>query len=500
MSKKSDLGLLKNSEKLYSKLFESVTDALFLIRNADGTILKANEGVEKMYGYNQEELATLKNTDLSAEPEKTEKATKSFDNLLDHSIKIPIRYHKKKNGTIFPVEITGQFFILDNSPVHLITIKDISSRLKNEEALKQTQEKFREVFMNATVGISITSIDGFMEMNNAYADILGYTKEELLNKNWRELTYPNDIPYNEEIVKEVLAGRKTRARWEKRFLHKDGHIVWADISTVLQRDKEGNPYVFITTINDITKQKEIQIELMKAKEIAEKSDLIKTEFLNQMSHEIRTPINVILSSVNLIGEVVQGKLDKEYEDLFPCVENASKRIIRTIDSILNMSELQSGLYEPTLKEINLDTLVIDPLYTEYKRSAEAKGIRLIYSKNCSDVIVNVDEYSIIQVFANLIDNAIKYTLKGFVQISLEKQDHDVLVEIKDTGIGISDEFLPLLFSPFHQEEQGYTRGFEGNGLGLALVKRYCHINNAVLDVKSKKHEGTTFRILFKGID
>ena len=500
MNNEFDLGELKNTEKLYNKLFESLTDALLLIRNEDGTILKANEAVEKMYGYTQDELAVLKNTDLSAEPEKTEKVTRSFDNLMDHSIRIPIRYHKRKDGSIFPVEITGEFFKINDTAVHIVAIKDISSRLKNEEILKETQQKFKEVFMNTTVGIAITSTDGFMEMNNSYADILGYKKEEILNKNWRELTHPNDIPYNEEIVKEILSGRKTRARWEKRYIHKDGHIVWTDISTVLQRDKDGKPLNFITTINDITKQKEIKDEIIKAKEMAEKSDLIKTEFLNQMSHEIRTPINVILSSVNLIGEVVQGKIEKEYDDLFPCVENASKRIIRTIDAILNMSELQSGLYEPTLKEINLDSIVIDPLYTEYKRSAEAKGIRLIYSKNSSNVKISGDEYSIIQVFANLIDNAIKYTLKGFVQISLEKKEQDVIVEIRDTGIGMSEEFLPMIFSPFQQEEQGYTRSFEGNGLGLALVKRYCHINNALIDVKSKKHEGTTFKILFKGID
>ncbi|MFA7287990.1 MAG: PAS domain S-box protein [Melioribacteraceae bacterium] len=498
MSKDFEFGHLENAEKLYTTLFESITDAIFLIRNEDGALLQSNDVACKMYGYNKEELEHLKNTDLSAEPEKTEKVTKSFDNLMDHAIKIPIRYHKRKNGSIFPVEITGRFFKLNDTHVHLVAIKNISSRLKNEEALKETQERFKEVFMNATVGIAITSIDGFMEMNNAYADTLGYTKDELVNKNWRELTYPNDIPYNEEIVKEIVAGRKNRARWEKRYIHKDGHIVWTDISTVLQRDKDGKPYIFITTINDITKQKENQIELVKAKEIAEKSDLIKTEFLNQMSHEIRTPINVILSSLNLIEEIVRDKVDKEYNELFPCVESASKRIIRTIDSILNMSELQSGLYEPKLKEIDLDSLVIDPLYTEYKRSAEAKGIRLIYSKNRSNVKIFADEYSINQVFANLIDNAIKFTLKGFVQISLEELNNKILVEIKDTGIGMSDEFLPMLFSPFQQEEQGYTRGFEGNGLGLALVKRYCHINNAVIEVKSKKHEGTTFKILFKG--
>jgi signal transduction histidine kinase len=108
-----------------------------------------------------------------------------------------------------------------------------------------------------------------------------------------------------------------------------------------------------------------------------------------------------------------------------------------------------------------------------------------------------DEYSITQIFANLIDNAIKYTKKGKVEILLEKnKTGNITVEVKDTGIGINKEFLPRIFEPFTQEEQGYTRSFEGNGLGLALVKRYCELNNIIIEVDSVKNEGSTFRIIF----
>ena len=109
-----------------------------------------------------------------------------------------------------------------------------------------------------------------------------------------------------------------------------------------------------------------------------------------------------------------------------------------------------------------------------------------------------DEYSIMQIFANLIDNAIKYTKKGKVEILLTKnKSGNVMVEVKDTGIGMSKEFLPKIFEPFVQEEQGYSRSYEGNGLGLALTKRYCEINNAVIEVESEKNVGSTFRVIFK---
>jgi signal transduction histidine kinase len=137
------------------------------------------------------------------------------------------------------------------------------------------------------------------------------------------------------------------------------------------------------------------------------------------------------------------------------------------------------------------------LFHEHQLSAKQKGLEFIYTCIENDTNVIADEYCITQIFANLIDNAIKYTKKGKVEILLEKnKTGNITVEVKDTGIGISKEFLPRIFGPFTQEEQGYTRTFEGNGLGLALVKRYCELNNIIIEVDSVKNEGSTFRIIF----
>lgn len=238
-------------------------------------------------------------------------------------------------------------------------------------------------------------------------------------------------------------------------------------------------------------------ELNKAKELAETSSRLKTEFLAQMSHEIRTPINSILSFSSLIQEELEGEMDDELSSGFKVINRAGKRIIRTIDLILNMSELRTGSYEYIPVKTDLLRNIISPIINELKFQAEEKSISLSVECNVKNPEVFADIYTLTQIFRNLIDNAVKYTKKGKVSVKVYKDKSKKLIaEVIDTGIGISNDYIPHLFEPFSQEEQGYCREFEGNGLGLALVKKYCELNNAVIGVESEKGEGTTFTITF----
>ncbi|MBI9073592.1 MAG: ABC transporter substrate-binding protein [Melioribacteraceae bacterium] len=233
-------------------------------------------------------------------------------------------------------------------------------------------------------------------------------------------------------------------------------------------------------------------ELNEAKEKAEKSELLKTEFLAQMSHEIRSPINTILSFATLIKDEISAQ-SNDWDDLFESMESAGQRIIRTIDLLLNMSEIQTGSYEVNPRKLKLYEDVILKIYREYKIEAERKNLEFTVKCEGRCGYVFADEYSISQVFANLIDNSIKYTEKGRIDICCSINEfNQAVVKIVDSGIGISAEYLPKLFNTFTQEEQGYTRSFEGNGLGLALVKNYCDINKAEIRVESQKGKGSTF--------
>ena len=237
-------------------------------------------------------------------------------------------------------------------------------------------------------------------------------------------------------------------------------------------------------------------ELVKAKEKAEKSDTIKSEFLAQMSHEIRTPINVIINFLQMLKEESHGKDGCDIEEYFDVINSASLRITRTIDLILNMSELHVGTYNPIFAPFDLNNIV-EKINREFRLIAKQKNIDFSILKRCEKAMINADEYSVHQIINNLVDNAIKFTETGNVEIIVERNSRDkVTLTVLDTGIGMSEEYLSNLFNPFSQEVQGYTKKYEGTGLGLALVRKYCELNNAWIDVRSKKGVGSTFKIIF----
>jgi signal transduction histidine kinase len=238
--------------------------------------------------------------------------------------------------------------------------------------------------------------------------------------------------------------------------------------------------------------------LTKAKDEAQKSDRLKTEFLAQMSHEIRTPVNSIMSFISLLQEELNGKIPEELFSFFDNIESGSRRLIRTIDMILDMSQLQSGSYDCHFEQINLFSDVILPLTNEFRPLAKKKGLTIICPKIVPKFQTVADKFSVTQIFRHLIDNAIKYTHYGQIEITgLLSIDHKFMITVKDTGKGISEEYIPHLFTPFSQEEMGYTRSYEGNGLGLALVKKYLELNSAEIIVRSKKSEGSEFTVIFK---
>lgn len=238
-------------------------------------------------------------------------------------------------------------------------------------------------------------------------------------------------------------------------------------------------------------------EIVAAKEDAERSNNLKSDFLAQMSHEIRTPVNTILSFTSLLKESLEEVVEEDLKDSFKMIENGGRRLIRTIDLILNVSQIQSGSFTVTPTKLNIISVLKD-IISEFKQEATKKALTLSLETTYKSLSVYADSYTLTQIFANLIHNAIKYTKSGSIKVKVEKNvAKEVVVEINDTGVGMNDEFLTKIFEPFSQEETGYTRKFEGTGLGLTLVRNYCELNNAEISVKSKKNEGSTFAIRFK---
>lgn len=234
-----------------------------------------------------------------------------------------------------------------------------------------------------------------------------------------------------------------------------------------------------------------------AKKEAEKLAMLKNHFLLQMSHEIRTPFNIIITSLGLLKSKTSLLNSAEIDELFALLENGSDRIIKTVDKIMELSEIKSGYYEVHPVPIDLEKDVILKVIMKFKELVEKKNLRLVYNKTTDKNGINCDRFMIEQMFHELIDNAVRFTDKGIVRIKqFTNSEGKLTVGIEDTGIGMSSEFLQHIFEPFSQEYTGYTRKFEGTGLALALVKKYAELNNISIFVESKKSVGTEFTIVF----
>jgi signal transduction histidine kinase len=250
-------------------------------------------------------------------------------------------------------------------------------------------------------------------------------------------------------------------------------------------------------IREIEDRRKVEEQLIHAKESAERSERLRSEFLAQMSHEIRTPVNSILSFTSLLKAELEDTLPEDLKPSFSIIESGGRRLIRTIDLILNMSAIQAGVFETKPVKFDLVKDALVPLMGEFTSSARTKNLDLKLQLRTDQTSIVADLYTVTQIFANLIDNAIKYTKAGSVIVIVEKPEGGKLrVMVKDTGIGIAKEFIPYLFDAFTQEETGYSRRFEGTGLGLSLVKKFAEMNYSEVIVTSEKGKGTVFAVKF----
>lgn len=420
-----------------------------------------------------------------------------YSNFVSDEYKM-VRYDK----SIFWGQVTStQIFNKDGKVQAILSLtRDITDRKKAEESLREAEYWLRQSQKVAQIGSYVLSFNsGLWTSSEILDEIFGIGKNYERNiEEWSKIVHPEQ---REEMLQYFAGIIKNKQLFNKEYRIirvNDKSERWVFGLGEFVYNEDGSPVTMFGTIQDITERKQVQQEIIAAKNKAEKSDRLKSEFLAQMSHEIRTPINIILNFVSLIKEEVKQEISGDLKTSYDIIDSASRRIIRTIDLILNMSEIQTGTYGPTLNLIDINKNVLDRLYNEYKNYALRKNLNFSLRKETGDAKILVDEYSVTQIFANLIDNAVKYTNSGKVEILVRRNDDKKLVvEVKDTGIGISEEFLPLLFDSFAQEEHGYTRKFDGNGLGLALVKNYCELNNAVITVESEKGKGSKFKVTFQ---
>ncbi|PIW69121.1 MAG: hypothetical protein COW08_08860, partial [Ignavibacteriales bacterium CG12_big_fil_rev_8_21_14_0_65_30_8] len=322
---------------------------------------------------------------------------------------------------------------------------EINQRRIAEKSVRISEKQFRLLFDIAPIGMAKISIEGqISQINNSFCETLGYNDIDLIDNDITKFIVEEDLKIFKNLQRSLIEKATPKETIEICFKKRDGKIINTLLKSALVEDEKGVPVNFIIQVIDITQQKETEKNLIVAREKAEESDRLKTAFLAQMSHEIRTPLNVILNTT----VILEDDIDPE---LLDAVNHAGKRLQRTIDLILNMSAIQSGSYDPEFETIDLDK-ELKIMVNEFKGICKEKNLEIEYLKETDNANIVGDNYTVMQIFQNLIGNAVKYTPKGTVKVILKNGQTDLIsVEVKDTGIGISDEYLENIFQPFSQE-------------------------------------------------
>ncbi|MFA7287522.1 MAG: ATP-binding protein [Melioribacteraceae bacterium] len=374
----------------------------------------------------------------------------------------------------------------------------IQKKLNAEIKLKESEVHFRTL---ADTGLALIWTSGldkkFNYFNRILLEFVGKNSNKEFGNEWIKGIHPEDLISCLQIYNKSFDTRQ-KFSMDFRLKHFSGEYRWMQNDASPRYDSYGKFIGYIGHCLDITDRKNMIEELVLAKEKAEQSEKLKSEFLAQMSHEIRSPMNVIISYANLLKSILEETLSPELKEYFDGIDSAGLRLIRTVDLILNTAEMNVGSYEATVTKFDIIKNVILKVIGDYESLIKQKGLTFNYVSNISEAIISGDNYSIYQIFTNLIDNSLKYTNQGSISVIVDNKDgnKNIAISIEDTGIGISEEFMENIFEPFMQEEMGYSRRYEGNGLGLALVKNYCNLNRASISVESKKGVGSKFTVTF----
>ena len=358
---------------------------------------------------------------------------------------------------------------------------------------EQLEKRYDAFFQNALIGIFRREFGrGFLMANPALLNMMRVSSVQQLNRQDGVLP---DRPEERERLESALIEHGRVAGFETRWITADADAIDVRINAIAISDHEDQPVGYEATVEDITETKAHEKLLRAAREEAEAASRAKSVFLANMSHELRTPLTGIIGFSTMMARQVPDE-HKRYARL---VEQSGRRLMGTLDGVLTLAKLESEGPELDFELVDVAEAIRDVIDTLASQAAH-KGLQFVQDLPDERLLGWLDRDALSTVLQRLIGNAVKFTDQGQVEVSASRSGSSIRIAVRDSGCGISPDFLPHVFEPFHQESSGPARSHEGTGLGLSIARRLVVLMNGEIDLDSRRGEGTEFTVLFPAAD
>lgn len=464
----------------FTSIVNASPDAIVCV-SPEGLITGWNPASEHLFGYVMGELKAKPLADLIPLNHRANEGLEMMA-VLDSG---EPRYFESgrigKDGFYFPVACTVSPIRDEHGDIiGLVNVtRDIAELRRQRTALENSESTMRATMENAPIGMALMSPSGrWLRFNAALCELLGYDEAQLRQHDYLSVTHPDDLPADIELIGEALDGMPVSLQREKRFLHRSGRVIWAQVSMSLVKSAHSLTPYFIVQFVDITARKEMEH--------------VKDEFVSVVSHELRTPLTAMRGAIGLIMGAMRQDISDRVAKLMDIASSNCERLIVLVNDILDMDRLASGNLPLSFEQASLGAVVRQAVEM-HRPWALQQGLDLQCLVDEDGLQARIDVSRCVQVLTNFLSNAIKFSPSGaVVEVVLQRHGQQACISVCDHGPGIPDAFRDRIFGRFAQADSPLTRQRGGSGLGLYIARQLAERMGGEVGYETALGQGTTF--------